>query len=315
MLIELLQKQSGLPLSVIEHIADTASKRYKTYLIPKRSGGSREISHPSRSVKAIQRWISKVVLRHLEVHEAATAYSKGSSIRYNAECHVTSNYTLRLDFENFFPSFDMAGICGFLNSQNQLHELNLSEQDVEFVGKIVTRYDRLTIGAPSSPILTNAMMHEFDSALGQICDKRKLIYTRYADDIFVSSCRPNSLSEMISVVGGLVQEQKFVKLKLSEKKTAQLSKKYRRSITGLVITPDQRISIGRARKRAIKSHVFKFVSGDLSVSKIEHLCGLIAFVHDVDYLFYESLQKKYGNEVLNRLQRPHLAAAKSVETS
>ncbi|MEP0706819.1 MAG: retron St85 family RNA-directed DNA polymerase [Parvibaculum sp.] len=313
MLVELLQKQSGLPLSVIMHIADTASKRYKTYPIPKRSGGTREISHPSRGVKAIQRWISKVLLRRLAVHEAATAYSKGSSIKRNAERHLKSHYTLRLDFENFFPSFESAGISEFLNNQNLLRELELSEQDIKFVSKIVTRYDRLTIGAPSSPILTNAMMYEFDDDLSTICLERNLIYTRYADDIFISAFRPDSLNEILPFVGDLIQKQKFVDLKISEKKTAQLSRKYRRSITGLVVTPDQRISIGRARKRMVKSLVFRFANGDLSVPEIVQLCGLIAFVRDVDRHFLDSLVLKYGSDILERLQRPYLATEKSSE--
>ncbi|MBE0556443.1 MAG: RNA-directed DNA polymerase [Proteobacteria bacterium] len=311
MLVEALQKQSGLPTSVIMRIAETASKRYKAYKIPKRSGGWRDISHPSRELKAIQRWINRTLFMKLPIHESATAYAKGSGIRRNAEIHAWSSYTLRLDFENFFPSFDIHGISEFIAAQSDEREWGLTKQDVLFVGMVVTRYGRMTIGAPSSPILTNAMMYMLDSELAEISEKRKLSYTRYADDIFLSAYAPDSLADMIPIAKEIVGRQKFVRLKFADEKTAHLSKRYKRSITGLVVTPDQKISIGRERKRTIKSLVFRFINGELGDVELMRLSGTIAFVYDVERAFYDSLVRKYGEDVIGKIQKPHLADAES----
>lgn len=306
MQIEALQKQTGLPISVLLRIADTASRRYKTYTIPKRNGQPRLISHPSRELKAIQRWLNKRVFRHFPVHECATAYAPGCGIRENAVRHASTAYTLRMDFKNFFPSFDVSGISNFLALESERRNIALSEQDIRFISLIVTRHGCLTIGAPSSPILTNAMMHGFDEELNHISKQRGLIYTRYADDIFLSSFERGCLEEMAVIVRKLADAQKFMRLKISDEKTARLSKKYRRSITGLVITPDKKVSLGRERKRTIKSLVHRFNTSGLDEDGLAYLGGIIAFACDVEPSFYENLVKKYGADLMARIQKPHL---------
>ena len=87
MLIEALHKQSGIPIANLQWLAATASLRYKTYEIPKRNGGYRTIHHPSKALKGVQRWVSKFLFRQLPIHESATAYTKGTGIRKNAEAH------------------------------------------------------------------------------------------------------------------------------------------------------------------------------------------------------------------------------------
>src|SRR6266446_5286765 len=104
MIIEQAASRLALPIPFLLKLATTASHRYKTYTIPKRTGGTRTIHHPARELKLLQRWLLQNVLTALPVHTAATAYSKESSIRRNAEMHVANNYILRVDFHNFFPS-------------------------------------------------------------------------------------------------------------------------------------------------------------------------------------------------------------------
>ena len=94
MLLEQLQIQTGLSEKQIERYASTASKRYKSYTIPKRTGGVRVIHQPSQAIKALQRWLVHTLIRHFPIHECATAYSKGASIKENALAHVRSNFTL-----------------------------------------------------------------------------------------------------------------------------------------------------------------------------------------------------------------------------
>lgn len=302
MLIESLERQSGVPRSAILRIAETASKRYKTYLIEKRSGGRRIISHPSRELKAIQRWLNGALFRSLPVHEAATAYIKGGGIRENASRHLGSSFTLRMDFASFFPSFFEQGIREFLVESCNGSGIDLTEEDVDFVCAIVSRHGRLTIGAPSSPILTNAMMYDFDAALEKRCAADGLIYTRYADDVFVSATRPNVLSEIAEEIEDLASKQRFMRLRISARKTAHLSKKYRRSVTGLVLTPQGQISLGRERKRKIRALVHKFREGTLPIDQHMYLRGVLAFTSDVEKTFYESLSRKYGNHILEKIQ-------------
>lgn len=301
MLRETLSKQSGVPIANLDWLAATASKRYKTYEIPKRTGGARTIHHPSRSLKGVQRWISKFLFARLPVHHAASAYAEGSSIRKNAEAHVHSSFTLRLDFTDFFPCFAQSDVEHFLQQAQSNSDLGLTEEDLIFVSRIVSRHGQLTIGAPSSPPLTNAMMFSFDSQVSEFAARRSLIYTRYADDLFFSSKQPNCLGDVSHFVTGVAETYPFAKLKLNPAKTAFLSRRYTRRVTGLVLTPDGKVSIGRHKKRMIKAQVHKFLSGELDVEAITSLCGYLAFIQDVEPDFWASLQRKYGEDSMERL--------------
>lgn len=303
MLLERLEKHTGLPRSLLERYAETASKRYRVYTVEKRNGDPRTIEHPSREIKAIQRWLIRALIRNMPVHEASTAYSKGASIRKNAERHVRSRYTVRLDFEAFFPSFGGADVIAYLKKTHDDPIMVLSAEDLSFIRRIVCRHDALTIGAPTSPGLTNAMMFEFDTALADWCAARELIYTRYADDLFISASAPGALAGVETKAAELAAAFPYAKLVLNREKTAHLSRKYRRSITGLVITPEQTLSIGRDKKIRLKSDVYAYSKGNLQPEERSRTAGLIAFVRDVEPAFYETLLRKYGRETIEDLQK------------
>lgn len=303
MLVESLEKQSGLDLSKLHWIADTASSRYKIYPIKKKNGENRIIAHPSRQLKSIQRWVNKRLFANFPVHERATAYKIGGGIRSNAEFHQHTKFTLRLDFENFFPSFQIRDIRRYLTSQNEHLGIGLSEYDIEFVCAICTRHQRLTIGAPSSPKITNAMMYGFDEAVSAFSQENNITYTRYADDIFLSSAEPNKLGHAYQEALRIIENYNVVPLTLNRDKTTFLSRRYKRSIAGVVVTPDYCLSIGRNRKREIKALIHLYSLGALPEEKEAYLQGLMAFAMDIEPQFRTSMNSKYGAETIKSLLR------------
>lgn len=302
MLLEQLVAETGIEKRRLIYYADTASKRYFSFTIKKHDGEDRWIRHPARPLKSLQRWLNSRFIARFRVHTNASAYQPGSSIRANALRHAPSRYTVRIDIKNFFPSFKKQGIAKFLQSK-EMTDIALTRNDIDFFCKIVTRNDELTIGAPSSPFLTNAMMFEFDQEVSRFCDGKGLIYTRYADDIFISSLKANNLQEVEPFIRNRLKSFPYANLQINGKKTAYLSKKYRRTITGLVITSQNEVSIGRNRKRELHSLVHKFSIGQLDEEKASYLHGMLAFVSDVEPKFYSKLKAKYGGKVLDKIMR------------
>ena len=191
MLIETLSELTGVSEVRLRWIQSQASKMYKTYTIPKRSGGVREISQPTPELKSIQRWIVWRIFSNLPVSDAATAYKRGASIKLNAEIHAKTSFTLHLDFESFFPSFSAQAVRVFLKNNT-----DLSVDDIWFCSSVITKSGNLTIGAPSSPAVTNAMMFDFDNRIKAICKEKDLVYTRYADDLNISSTKYFPMQEI-----------------------------------------------------------------------------------------------------------------------
>ncbi|MCO8146862.1 retron St85 family RNA-directed DNA polymerase [Rhodovulum tesquicola] len=302
MLIELLSRTAKIPDSKLISLSESASRRYKVYTIPKRTGGERVIEHPSRELKAIQRWIVRALISRFPLHESATAYRKGTGIRANAERHRRTKFTNRYDFASFFPSFSQARVVQFIEKQATAVGIELSERDLEFVGNIVCRNGKLTIGAPSSPAITNAMMFEFDRRMHEECHARGLVYTRYADDLFVSSFEPGQLDGIEKVIVKSKRGIHHLRLRLNHQKTAYLSKKYRRVITGVVVTPQHTLSIGRGRKREIKALIHQWVKGDIDLTSLFYLKGLFSFAIDIEPDFEFRLIEKYGKERIDLLR-------------
>ena len=185
MLVDAIASRTKVPAAKLWQIAANASRRYHEFSIQKRDGTPRIIAHPSRPLKALQRFLARNIYGLAPVHRAAAAYVKGSNIRANAAQHAGSKFTVRLDFADFFPSFDSESVKAFTKELCEQSSIPLSVEDLTFISNIVCRNGCLPIGAPSSPKITNAMMFKFDCSVERICNPMQIIYSRYADDIFL----------------------------------------------------------------------------------------------------------------------------------
>lgn len=295
MIIEQAAKRLALPATFLLKLATTASHRYKEYTIPKKTGGVRTIHHPARELKLVQGWLLQNVLVRLPIHEAATAYSVGASIRRNAERHVSHNYLLRVDFRDFFPSLRGHDVQAILEANRQgLADGVVTDVDIYFMRLVVCRKDSLTIGSPTSPHLSNAIMFRFDEDWSRTTRSLEVTYTRYADDLYFSTDRPNVLRDVLRMLGEYLDAEASPRLRINEAKTAFSSRKRRRLAAGLVLTSDRKISIGRHRKRILKSLVWKLKRRELKPDEIASLRGWISYLRSVEPGFLASLQRKYA---------------------
>lgn len=282
--------------------------QYKHYQIPKRTGGMRDIYHPTPNLKALQRWVASNLLCNLPIHQSVYSYRRGVGIRQHADAHVHSNFLLRLDFSDFFPSIDSEWLQDFLADQVRRGILGCDSEAVPILIRILCRYEKrdgslaLSIGAPSSPLLSNAILFDADNLASLRCAELGCLYTRYADDIYVSSREKCKLNEAEMAVRQIFAEN-TPRLHFNERKTVNLSKKARRVVTGVTLTPDRKLSVGRELKRSIKTRVYLSITDNLPVDELMQLCGLIAYIRDVEPAFYDSLCKKFGDGPIEKLYR------------
>ena len=295
-------------LFIAEHdvisFAVTSPYRYKVYEIPKRnSKKTRTIAHPSKELKFIQRNIAEFLGNILPVHKAAFAYKKGVGIKDNAKQHSDSKYLLKMDFKNFFPSitpslfFNIAERQGVVfDKKDKLILTGLLFWKRKGIDGLV-----LSIGAPTSPLISNFVMHSFDKAISKVCLNKKITYTRYADDITFSTRIKNNLFELPEVISSLLVEN--VKgVKINSKKTIFTSKAHNRHVTGVILTNEGGLSIGRERKRLLSSMIHRSKFNKLTNEEASRLLGLISYAAHIEPEFLERMSKKYGDEVLNNIK-------------
>ena len=303
MLRESCSTQLQLPLPYLDRLAQSASHRYKEYVIPKRTGGRRTIHHPARALKAIQRWLLREVLYQWPVHPSAHAYEIGRNIRSNAAVHLGARYVLRIDLRDFFPSLDSSDIEEYW-TRHPSTVPDWTEPDMQWFLRIVCRNGVLTVGAPTSPRLSNVLCLEVDRAISALCEQHGAAYSRYADDLFFSTAAQGVLPRLEPAVREVVEEAELPSsLTINEPKTRHFSRRKKMSITGLVLTQYDDISIGRKRKRHLRSMIFGYDA--LPVEERRHLAGWLAFCSSVEPDFIERLVQKYGAEKVDEaMQMP-----------
>ncbi|AOR66094.1 hypothetical protein BBJ41_00210 [Burkholderia stabilis] len=305
-----LQESLGVSSDQLARLVARAPYAYKVYEIKKRSGGMRTIAQPARETKFIQIWLIENIFKELPVHESATAYGKGSSILKNAVAHKDNRFIAKFDFRNFFPSIKYEDLV-----EHFTRHLSgvVSDADVKMMARIACMRSKtngrmqLSIGAPSSPILSNSIMFEFDSQISAWCVEQGIVYTRYADDLAFSTDVIGATAKIEPIIRQALRGINYPALQINNKKTVQISKKFQRRVTGLVINNEGDISLGRDRKREISSLVHKFTLGGLADDDIFRLQGLLGFAKDVEPQFIVRLSAKYTAEIINvilKLRKP-----------
>jgi len=302
-LVDSLVRATGLSERDILRIIANAPVRYKHYTIKKRTGGRRPIAHPARELKVLQRAVVDHYLKLLPIHQAATAYRKGVSIKHNALAHAANGPIMKMDFKDFFTSIKSHDWYLYCDDRGLFSDGIERHQVTQILFHRAPRVTglRLAIGAPSSPILSNVMMYQFDAILSEILAQDYVTYTRYADDLTFSAKRTGYLTVVERAVAEALRRVEWPQLSINKKKTVVATTKYHRQVTGLVLTNDGDVSIGRDRKRRLRAAVHRALNQKVEEDWLNSLKGMLAFVQGVEPEFIRRLSHYYGVDVLRDL--------------
>lgn len=181
---------------------------YAVTEIPKRSGGTRTLSIPSDSLKVLQKHLARAFDAELghRVHKTANAYIKGRNTITNALPHLGCSVLIKLDIKDFFPSVTREMIEPIISDF-----VFREPKAIERLLDICVNDNGLPQGAPTSPILSNLVLRDFDVAAYQFADSMSATYTRYADDLTFSleEDDPAAARKIVGAVRSMVAEHGF----------------------------------------------------------------------------------------------------------
>lgn len=262
--------------NTLEDVVYDRTASYHSFMIKaRRSGKSRTIDAPSPPLKMLQRATLDTLLTPVVAHDAAMAFASGKSIAVNARRHLGASYLFSTDIRSFFPSVTSEHVREILELRFQ----HLSPEVHEELHDLVTLKGRLPQGAPTSPHIANLVMFSFDEFCCAKAAEAGAVYTRYADDISVSSDSSEPLHRMQEVITGCLAT---MGMELHPDKTRQLGPKQTRIVTGL--------DVGRSRLRPTKAFRKKAAALVRMSSKYptkmerQHykILGYLAFWNDID---------------------------------
>ena len=286
---------------------------YKTFEIPKKSGGTRVINAPSGELKYIQEQLSKRLVdyqRSIWEEEGiyptlSHGFEKGKSIITNARIHRNKRYVVNLDIESFFNSFHFGRVVGFFEKNRHFH---LPHEVAVTIAQIVCYNGVLPQGAPSSPVITNYICRILDRRLLILAKEYGLDYTRYADDLSFSTNDTRFASkygEFLDLVNSEIQRAGF---RVNIKKTRLLFEASRQEVTGLIV--NKKINVDRhfyKETRAMAHHLY--TDSEFSVSgnagTIEQLEGRFSFIDQIEHYNNKLSKGKKNHYNLNGREREY----------
>lgn len=245
--------------------------RYKTFYIPKRDGRLRVIYAPATIIKCAQRNIANILTSAYKAKPCVHGYNEGTSIKTNALLHANKKIVVNIDLSDFFPSINFGRVRGLFLSAPFL----LNEEVATFLAQICCYNKVLPQGAPSSPIISNYICYRLDYALVKYASRNKMHYTRYADDITLSTNLkeiPRQIGEIID--GKLKLNQELINIiekngfAINNNKVRYAYRNNRQEVTGLIV--NSKVNVPRKLIRQVRAMLHAWAKFGLSNASKEH---------------------------------------------
>lgn len=234
-------------------------RRGKRFLVPKKSGGYRQVVAPRGVCRVVQSGLKAALDSVYRAPVGVHGFVAGRSVVTNAEPHVRRRTVINLDLENFFDTVDFYRVRGLFLSR----PFSLSWVTANILAHACTYRGALMTGGIVSPVISNLISVGLDKRLGRLAGRYGGRYSRYADDITFSFAQPiSALKEFASTneqalyeIGGrLGSEIAQEGFRVNPSKFRVETGVSRKAVTGLVV--NKRVNVPRKWIRALESKIY-----------------------------------------------------------
>ena len=218
---------------------------YCQYKIKKKTGGERIISAPVEALKTVCQklnfHLNEIYSEYLPQSAQGFVYNRNTIT--NAKKHLHKKYVLNIDIEDFFGSINTGRVMGLFKT----HPFLFSKPQASILAGLVTHKNSLPQGSPCSPVISNMICLRLDKELTFLAQSKGWVYTRYADDITISS---NNLNDdlAIAVGQGFIPGKRIVKIindngfVINKKKTRLANPFQSKWVTGVKVNENTNVS-------------------------------------------------------------------------
>lgn len=250
---------------------------------------TRRVCAPNSTMSALHGILRRRLRAKCKDLKSATGCRKGDSsfatvLRHRSkvgENLVFNRHFVLLDIKGAYHAVDLYELATILAKVDR-QQFSGYKNTVEFLERYCSdpQLGGLAVGAPSSQDLFNLYCeYRIDAALRVVCQKYKITYTRYIDDLTFSS-QQQITKRMRQEIRLIITEAGFV---ISEKKAEVLDlKKGPITVNGVGITYAGRTFLPRHILRTINGLIHCALNGDtVNISRIHGLMGLFKQLTDL----------------------------------
>lgn len=322
---------SGVPY---QHLRELVSRQrpddYRLFKIRKhvpkgrnkhKKAGYRIICVPQPKLMQVQRWIAQNILNHVQSHQASYAYAPGSRHVDAAQLHCKCSWLIKLDVTRFFESiteiqvyrvfqslgysalisFELARVCtrARLDRAPSRRWRSRYWAYEEIADYAYPELGYLPQGAPTSPMLSNLAMRDLDQQIMDMCSSQGLVYSRYADDIAISTDECGFSRERArSVVAAVYEIMACHGLSPNMSKTRICSPGSRKVVLGLLVN-EEVPRLSRDYRNRLRQHLYycaKAKIGPVRHAKRRGFASVVGLRHHLDGMirFAAQIQPEFG---------------------
>ncbi len=282
---------------------------YREFHIPKKSGGLRKIDAPNDELKEALRELVSILQGdfHALYHTSAYAYVSGRCTVDSVRRHQAnqSKWFLKTDFSNFFGSTTLEFTMKMLSMIFPFSEVASLQDGKEQLEKAISLGfldGGLPQGTPLSPMLTNLISIPIDHKLAQYFSERHMVYTRYADDILVSSQVGFRFTEVVAHINQVVHDDFGAPWFIKPQKTRYGSSAGKNWNLGVMLNKDNEITIGHAKKKQFKAMMHNYLTDykkgiQWDLNDVQTFQGLMSY--------YLMIERPYITHIIIEANKKH----------
>ncbi|EBY1535677.1 RNA-directed DNA polymerase [Salmonella enterica subsp. enterica serovar Mgulani] len=272
------------------------------------SVGSRQVVKCSSNLKRIHSFLNLFIFDLLEIQtDCVFSYRKNVNVVDAIRPHSNNKFILKTDIKNFFPSITRMSIYECINRQIEALPFSDLCDYLDKICDLVTYNGHLPMGFSTSPQISNAVFNLIDIEIKSFCIKNNLTYTRYADDILISSNSYLDKEEYIDKLTKILSFDDHQCFTINTEKTKLIKKGKNTDIMGVKIQPDGTLTISKKLKNEVETKLYlfsknqddfvKFSKQDKNQSKAK-LTGQLNYINTIDPDYIVKLKSKYGNSLV-----------------
>jgi RNA-directed DNA polymerase len=284
-------------------------------------GRTKIILVPNKKLKIFHTFLNLFIFEFLPINENVVfSYRKGFSAYDAVSPHQNSKYFFQTDISSFFASISRELVKNTILAGKHACPVADLDEAIERILDLVCIENALPVGFPSSAPISNAIFYNFDNDFECFCKSSELIYTRYSDDIIISSNTKTNLNKIDAEIEKRLHEYFGSDFHLNQKKSKYFQVGGKIKILGMMILPNGRITIDSGLKRDLEVLLYTYLNdrmkflalfgGEEDVG-LGRVTGYLNYANSVDKEYLDKLRRKFGATTIDSILHRPLPKQKS----
>lgn len=287
-----LAKALGKEESFLRELANNANGMYKEVLIKKVNKTPRLTFDAQGQLKDVHESIKNRILSRVRFPTYLHGSLKGCDYFTNAALHTNKKFIICEDVQQFFPSISSLLVMDIW--KNLFH---FSEEVATLLTALTTKDGAIPQGAKTSSYLANLVFLRDEPLLQAKLAQKGIVYSRYVDDIAMSSESFLPKSEQTKVISDVYGMLRKHGLFASRKKHEVFSDSGVMKVTKLIV--NRKPSLSKEKRSQVRAQVHnatQSVSIEI-LNKAAQSAGQLGRFHPVEAMRWKQDIQKTKNSI------------------